>query len=157
MQRIPLTSDNLEDAVVATGSIPLVLSGVANISGARPGVYRDGGIIDYHLDFPHSESDRLALYPHFYDYIVPGWFDKKLRWRKPTPFNIDRTILVSPSKEFVARLPNGKIPDRTDFKRYTPQARVRIWREVVHACEELADEFHEVLEKEQLAAHLLPL
>jgi hypothetical protein len=157
IQRVPLMSDNLEDAVVATGSIPLVLSGVRNISGASPGTYRDGGIIDYHLDLQHNVPDRLTLYPHFYDRIIPGWFDKKLSWRKPDPANVDRTILISPSEEFVARLPNGKIPDRTDFRRYAPKERIRIWREVVTSCAELADEFHEVVEKDQLAARLLPL
>jgi hypothetical protein len=157
IQRVPLSDANLEDAVVATGSIPLVLSGVRNIAGASTGMYRDGGVIDYHLDLPHSEPDRLTLFPHFFDRIVPGWFDKKLSWRKPSPQNVDRTILVSPSDSFVARLPNGKIPDRTDFTSYTPAERVRIWREVVAACEELAEEFHEVLEKDQLAARLLPL
>ena len=157
IQHVPLTRENLEDAVVATGSIPLVLSGVRDIAGAKKGVYRDGGIIDYHLDIPHSDPDRLTLFPHFFDRIVPGWFDKKLTWRKPNPEYVDRTVLISPSADFVARLPNGKIPDRTDFTSYTPQERVRIWREVVASCEELADELHEVLEKDQLAARLLPL
>jgi hypothetical protein len=157
IQRVPLTKENLEDAVVATGSIPLVLSGVRNIAGAKEGVYRDGGVIDYHLDIPHSDPDRLTLFPHFFDRMVPGWFDKKLTWRKPAPAHVDRTIMICPSAEFVARLPNGKIPDRTDFSSYTPQERVRLWRKVVASCSELADELHEVLEKDQLAARLLRL
>ena len=157
MQRVMMRRNNLEDAIVATGSIPLVLSGVRVIEGAMPGVYRDGGVIDYHLDFPHSEPNRLALYPHFIDRIIPGWFDKRLGWRKPDPANIDRTILISPSPEFVARLPNGKIPDRTDFTAYAPGERIRIWREVVDSCERLAEELHDVLEKGQMEARLKPL
>ena len=157
LQRVELSEDNLADAIVATGSIPLVLSGVRDIAGARPGVYRDGGIIDYHLDLPHSAHERLTLFPHFYSRIVPGWFDKKLRWRRPQAGNVDRTILISPSDEFVARLPNGKIPDRTDFVNYEPAERVRIWKHCVSACEALADEFLEVIEKDQLAARLEPL
>jgi len=157
LQRIELTADNLQDAIVATGSIPLVLSGVRDIAGARPGVYRDGGVIDYHLDIPHSADERLTLFPHFYGRIVPGWFDKKLKWRRPQPGNVDRTILISPSDDFVARLPNGKIPDRSDFLNYEPAERVRIWKHCVAACEALADEFLEVMEKDQLAARLEPL
>lgn len=157
LQRIPLAPDNFEDAVVASGSIPLVLSGVRDISGARPGVYRDGGVIDYHLDLPHSAAERLTLFPHFYGRIVPGWFDKKLLWRRPQAGNVDRTILVSPSDEFVASLPHGKIPDRTDFKNFEPAERVRIWKQCVDACAAMADEFHEVIEKDQLAARLEPL
>ena len=157
IQKIQLQENNIEDAIVATGAIPLVLSGVPDIAGAVPGVYRDGGVIDYHLDLPHSDPDRLTLYPHFFDRIVPGWFDKKLSWRKPQAVNVDRTILISPSAEFVARLPRQKIPDRTDFTSYTPADRVRAWREVVSACEALAEELHNVLETDQLAARLEPL
>lgn len=157
LQRIELSGENLADAVVATGSIPLVLTGVRNIRGARPGVYRDGGVIDYHLDLPHSEREKVTLFPHFYDRIVPGWFDKKLKWRRPHPGNVDRTILISPSAEFVARLPNAKIPDRSDFVKYSPQEREAAWKACVSACAELADEFNEVLARDQLAARLQPL
>ena len=157
LQRVTLTADNLQDAVAATGSIPLVLSGVRDIAGAQPGVYRDGGVIDYHLDLPHSSNERFTLFPHFYGRIVPGWFDKKLTWRRPQAGNVDRTILISPSDEFVAKLPNGKIPDRTDFVNFEPTERVRIWKRCVDECEALADEFQEVIEREQLAARLEPL
>ena len=157
LQRIRVGIDNLEDAIVATGSIPLVLSGVRDIEGARPGVYRDGGIIDYHVDIPHCDSGRLALYPHFYGHIVPGWFDKRLTWRKPQARNVSRTVLVSPSDEFVAGLPNAKIPDRFDFERYPPSERVRFWKQAVRECAALADEFHEVIENGLLEARLTPL
>jgi hypothetical protein len=157
MQRIPMSVDNVEDVIAATGSIPLVLTGVRDIKGASPGVYRDGGVIDYHLDVPLSSPNRLTLYPHFFDRIVPGWFDKKLGWRRPDPAHVDRTILISPSAEFVANLPYGKIPDRTDFQSYTPNDRVRIWRMVVSACKALADEFNDVIEKGELAARLQTL
>ncbi len=157
MSHVEISEANLKDAIVATGSIPMVLSGVRDIAGAPRGIYRDGGVIDYHLDLPQSAPDRLTLYLHFIDRIVPGWFDKKLSWRKPDPSNVDRTILVSPSREFVARLPYAKIPDRQDFINFEPRERVRTWRTVVDMCDELADEFHEVLEKDQLAARLEPL
>jgi len=157
LQQIALSRRNLEDAIVATGSIPLVLSGVRDIDGATKGVYRDGGLIDYHHDLPHSDAERLTLYPHFYSHIVPGWFDKKLRWRRPHPEHVDRTILISPSDEFVSRLPNRKIPDRTDFVNFSPTERISAWAACTDACRELADDFNEILEKEQLAAHLQPL
>ena len=157
LQRVEMTARNLQDVIVASGSIPLVLSGVRDIDGALPGIYRDGGVIDYHLDLPHSDRERLTLFPHFYGRLVPGGFDNRLKWRRPQPGNVDRTILISPSDEFVAGLPNGKIPDRGDFLAYEPAERVRIWKQCVAACEALADEFLEVVEKEQLAARLEPL
>ena len=157
MNRVELTEANLADAIAATGSIPMVLSGVRDIPGAPRGIYRDGGVIDYHLDLPLSAPDRLTLYLHFIDRIVPGWFDKKIWWRRPAASNVDRTILVSPTNEFVSRLPHGKIPDRRDFVNFDREERVRAWRTVVHMFDELADEFHELLEKDQLAARLEPL
>ena len=156
-QRVALSTSNLENSIVASGSIPLVLKGVRDIAGAVPGVYRDGGIIDYHLDLPQSAPDRLALYPHFYDHVVPGWFDKKLPWRSAGPANLERTILISPSREFISRLPNGKIPDRTDFRYFTHENRLRAWRGAVAACKELADELHEVIATDRLPARVLPL
>jgi pimeloyl-ACP methyl ester carboxylesterase len=157
LRQVELAEANLKDAIIATGSIPMILSGVRDIAGAPRGMYRDGGVIDYHLDLPQSAPDRLTLYLHFIDRIVPGWFDKKLSWRKPDPSNVDRTILVSPSKEFVSRLPHAKIPDRRDFINFKPEERIRAWRTVVDMCDELADEFHKVLDKGQLAARLEPL
>jgi hypothetical protein len=128
MSRVGLSRHNLEDAVFATGSIPLVMSGVRDIIGAPNGIYRDGGVIDYHLDLPHSADERITL-----------------------------TILVSPSREFVDRLPYRKIPDRRDFVNFEPAERLRFWRTVVDMCDELADEFHRVIDKDQLAARLRPL
>ena len=157
IRKTPTSAMNLAEAILATGSIPLVLSGVENISGAPSGMYRDGGLIDYHHDLPQSEAGRLTLFPHFYDRIVPGWFDKRLHWRKPRAEHVDRTILISPSAEFVARLPNRKIPDRTDFVKMNMAERMASWRKCIDACEQMSDEFNEVLEKDQLAACLQPL
>ncbi len=156
LQEIALSVDNLKPAVLATGSIPLVLEGVADISGARPGIYRDGGVIDYHLDVPHSASGRLALYLHFYDYLKPGWFDKKLSWRRPQKENISNTLLISPSIKFVATLPNGKIPDRHDFVNCSESERIAAWRTTVDACRFLAEELHEVLTSGRMAERLVP-
>ncbi|MEO0973669.1 MAG: patatin-like phospholipase family protein, partial [Pseudomonadota bacterium] len=121
------------------------------------GMYRDGGIIDYHLDVPHSAPGRLALYPHFVDHIVPGWFDKRLPWRRAQASHVHNTLLVSPSAEFVATLPNGKIPDRKDFTRLPPADRERQWRATVDRCRAMADEFHDVLATGKLAERLQPL
>ena len=154
IQRVPLSRANLKAAVLSTGSIPLVLEGVTGIPGARPGTYRDGGVIDYHLDLPLASNDRLALYLHFYDFLKPGWFDKHLGWRQASPANTSNVLLISPSREFVASLPNGKIPDRHDFVNYPRDERVSAWWRTVDACRALADEFREVLAGDSLAARL---
>jgi hypothetical protein len=154
MDRVRLTEANLIDVVMASGAIPLVLEGVKDIDGAPDGVYRDGGIIDYHLDLPLSDPDRLTLFPHFFETLIPGWFDKKLTWRRPNPKHTDRIILIYPSAEFIHQLPNSKIPDRSDFSTMSPELRVKVWRSAVAACEQLAEELNDVLDKDQLPARL---
>jgi hypothetical protein len=156
IERIELSERNLRDAVMASGSIPLVLEGVRNIPDAPSGTYRDGGIIDYHLDLPLSEPDRFTLFPHFFDQLTPGWFDKRLSWRRPNPQHTDRTIMICPSHEFIQRLPGGKVPDRSDFVTMAPGDRREVWNAVVAACEELADDLNDVLERERLAERLEP-
>jgi len=153
---LPLTRENLRHALIASGSIPMVLSGV-RIPGARPGVYRDGGIIDYHLDLDFGPGAGLVLYPHFYPYVVPGWFDKGLPWRRARPANFRRALLIAPSEELVARLPGGRIPDRKDFERMGDTERVRAWNQVVSESERMGDELRELMATGRLAEHVRPL
>jgi len=157
LERVILTRRNVEDAIVASGSIPMMLTGVRDIDGAPPGIYRDGGVLDYHLDLPLADPDRLTLYPHFFEQLIPGWFDKRLRWRRVNSVHTDRTVLVCPSPGFIARLPRGRIPDRTDFVLMPREDRIRIWRSIIAACGELADDLNEVLEMNRLPERLQPL
>lgn len=144
-ERVRLTPTNLVDAIMASGSIPAVMKGVTNISGAPAGCYRDGGLTDYHFDMRFHQGDGLVLYPHFYSRMIPGWFDKALKHRRPLPQNTDNMVLVSPSQAFVDRLPYGKIPDRNDFARFTYDERVRYWQRVVNESKRLGDEFLELV------------
>ncbi len=157
IDRIPLAADNLRDAVLASGSIPMVLYGVRDIAGAPPGTYRDGGVIDYHLDVPTVGPKQLTFFPHFFDWFKPGWFDRQLRWRGVDPENFSRTLVVCPAPEFIERLPERKVPDRTDFVRLTPRERVRVWRQVVDQCKELADELNDALDQDRIPALVQPL
>jgi hypothetical protein len=158
-QKVPLSSHNLADAVMASGAIPLVMEGVKNIPGARPGTYRDGGMIDYHVDIDFSGGEGIVLYPHYTDRIVPGWLDKPLRWRRPQSPSMDQVVLLCPTREFVAGLPLGKIPDRDDFYLFLGRdsERIAYWRETVARSERLADEFMEALESGSLGALARPL
>jgi hypothetical protein len=155
-RHLALTRENLRAALLASGAIPLVLSGV-RIPGAPAGVYRDGGVVDYHLDVDFGAGEGLVLYPHFYPYVVPGWFDKSLRWRRAGPANFRRALLVAPSPELVARLPGGKIPDRDDFARRSDAERVRAWRQVVAESERMGDELHALISTGRIAEHVRPL
>ena len=138
---VGLSERNLHDALLASGSIPLVLEAVSGIDGAPAGPYWDGGLIDYHLHLPYQRDPGLVLYPHFTDHIVPGWLDKSMPWRRARDAALDNVVLVSPSPAFVARLPNRKLPDRTDFKHYGQDhaARIRDWTFAIGESQRMAD------------------
>lgn len=158
--KFPLKSDNYLATVMATSSIPLVIRGEKDIPHADKGMYRDGGFTDYHFDMPFlgeevvKNEDDLVLYPHYRERIIPGWFDKPLKWRKPSPKNIEQMIQIAPSDEFAASLPYGKIPDRGDFTRFDTPTRLKYWNTVLSETERLADTFAEVIEQESMAEHL---
>jgi len=142
---VTLESGNLVEALLATASIPMVLEGVPDIPSAPPGVYWDGGIIDYHLHLPYHRSKGLVLYPHFIDRIVPGWLDKGMPWRHARGEWLDNVVLVSPSRDYVAKLPHGKLPDRRDFARFAGDdaGRMKYWRTAIGESARLGDEFLE--------------
>ncbi|MGO2168825.1 MAG: patatin-like phospholipase family protein, partial [Pseudoalteromonas sp.] len=137
--QLDLTTGNLKDALLASGSIPLVMQGIKNIIGSPRGMYRDGGIVDYHFDFK-IKNPGLILYPHFNSEPKAGWFDKNLK-RKVAPHNYDNVVMITPSKQFIAGLPYGKIPDRTDFTDLDVDTRIKYWRKVFNETEKLADVF----------------
>ncbi|MFK8051921.1 MAG: patatin-like phospholipase family protein [Woeseiaceae bacterium] len=157
ISQIALGPDNVEQAIRASGAIPLVINGVRDIPGAPAGMYRDGGIIDYHFDVPLSTTSGLTLYPHFYPHMTPGWFDKKKRTREPNPTHLDRVLLVSPSAEFVESLPGSKIPDRQDFKTMDSAKRLAAWRRVVEESERLGDQFLRIADNDDAHRFCEPL
>jgi len=155
---LPLDVGNLRHALLASGSIPFVMEGVRDIPGAGPGTYRDGGLLDYHLDLPYS-GDDIVLYPHFTDRIIPGWFDKGMPWRRGDATRLQDVLLLAPSRDYLARLPYGKLPDRKDFSRFIGDdaGRERYWRLAMAESQRLGDDFLELVETGRLADLLQPL
>ena len=145
--------DNVADWLMASGSIPGVVPAVKNIVDAPQGAYRDGGLIDYHIDLPFK-SKGIVLYPHFTDSIIPGWFDKMFKSRKSNPENQSRTVLISPSKAYLDSLPMGRLPDRKDFtlKGMDNQQRIAMWKKCTVESQRLGDEFLELVEKQNFEA-----
>jgi len=139
-RQVDLTLENFMPAVQASCSIPFVLQAVHDIPGAPKGAYWDGGITDYHL---HLNYKGLVLYPHFQQSVVPGWLDKSLKWRHKSTAFLDNTIVLAPNPEWVQTLPNGKLPDRSDFMTYANDltGRIQAWTGAAKASQQLADEF----------------
>ncbi len=138
------SKDNLIEALRATGTIPMLMEPVTTITNP-PQMLWDGALVDYHIGLQYSSSG-LVFYPHFSNRIIPGWFDKFTPWRKVDKRATDNMIMVYPSAEFVASLPDQKIPDRKDFEIYFEQKSKRIsnWYEVAKRGEEIALEFHKM-------------
>tara|TARA_R110000787_G_scaffold89923_5_gene190376 strand:- start:94 stop:1149 length:1056 start_codon:yes stop_codon:yes gene_type:complete len=135
-----LSEKNLVSSLLASGSIPVVMEAIKNIAGSPNGIYRDGGIIDYHFDVDIKPAKGLTLYPHFSSTPKAGWFDKNLA-RKVNDQYYKNTVMLVPSEEFIARLPYGKIPDRKDFIDLDASTRLKYWQSVLQASDCLADEF----------------
>jgi hypothetical protein len=145
-----LTAANLRAVLAASGSIPMVIDGVV-IPGQPGGIFWDGGVTDYHLDLDYGAGTGLVLYPHFYSYAVPGWFDKQLPWRRARVTNFHRALVLSPSEAFVATLPNRRIPDRRDFGLMTESERITAWEAVRTASTALGDELGDLVASGRIA------
>jgi len=146
---VPLAANNLQPSILASCSIPFWLQAVHDIPGGPKGAYWDGGITDYHLHLNYASMDSgLVLYPHFQKTVVPGWLDKALRHRHRATAHLDNVIVLSPRDEWIATLPNAKLPDRNDFKHYGDDlaARIAAWSRAVAESRRLADEFASWLE-----------
>jgi len=137
-------------ALKATGSIPMLMNPVTEIA-AKDKMLWDGALVDYHIGLQYR-SAGLVFYPHFTDRIIPGWFDKFVPWRKVGRNVTDNMIMIYPSDEFVASLPDQKIPDRKDFETYFDQKDKRIanWYEVAVKGKEIAEEFDSIYKSGEL-------
>ena len=144
---VKLRSSSLHDALMASGSIPFAVDPVRDIEGAPKGVYRDGGVIDYHFDVPWAYDDGIVLYPHFYAHLTPGWFDKMRKNRRVGAQTLDQQLILAPSDEFVASLPGGRIPDRKNFAEMEDNERRAYWGKVVKESYRMGDEYASLLEK----------
>ena len=148
-----LTTDNLYDSLLASGTIPLFSPLRQNIAGAE-GSHLDGGLVDYHFDLQLHAMDRedkpLVLYPHFTAKPRAGWFDKKLQ-RPPTASSYSKVLLITPNDEFLSRLKNRQIPERDDFRVYDDQTRQQAWQHAADLSNALADELHEVIETQDMS------
>jgi hypothetical protein len=144
-----LSAGNLGTALLASGTLPLIMKPVRDIADAPAGTYWDGGIIDYNLALPYSRlgDGELVLYPHFNEHIVPGWLDKAMPWRRAARGAnrgwLDNVIIAAPTSDFLRTLPRNKLPDRKDFAHYglDHDARIRNWKQAIGEGQRLRDEF----------------
>ena len=158
-QRAALNPANLAPSILASCTIPFALHPMQDVPGGPPGTYWDGGITDYHLHLDYAAmADGLVLYPHFGGRVVPGWLDKAWKRRHRSSPRLSNLVLLAPDPDWVRSLPNGRLPDRRDFKLYLDDkaARQRNWRRVLAESQRLADEFAELV-REARPSDALPL
>lgn len=140
---VQLTTENIRNALLASGAIPTIIDPIT----IENKIHWDGGITDYHLDIKYNLQDGIVLYPHFHKEIIPGWLDKYLKLRSANPSNHDRTVMIYPSDAFIKSLPTQKIPTRDEFKTYFQKddERIKLWYEIIERCQELADDFYDLI------------
>ena len=152
-EAIPLNKTNFKHAILASGAIPLVIAGVRNIYGAPNGVYRDGGLTDYHINQRYAAKDEdITLFFHHQEQIMPGWLDKRLKYRRPPGSFLENVLVIYPSENLIRKFPGGKIPDRVDFKTFVddPETRIKNWWRVVDLCAPLGEQFLELVESKKI-------
>jgi len=145
---VQLNEVNFKYAVLASGAIPLVIEGVHDIYGAPRGVYRDGGLIDYHLTHQFAaKENEIVLFFHHQERIIPGWLDKNITRRVPEPYTLNNVLMVLPTQSFIESLPDGKVPDRTDLLTFIndQETRIKNWRKAVELSAPLGEEFLELV------------
>jgi len=145
-QQLPLVQTNFYAALQASCSIPFVLNAINDIEGAPRGSYWGGGMTDYHCHMNYAgklRDDEIVLVPHFQRHLVAGWLDKAFKWRHKSTAFLDNVVVLAPTAEFVAALPNKKIPDRQDFHTYADDfsSREKVWRGAVTLSGQLVKDF----------------
>jgi hypothetical protein len=145
---VQMNEVNFKYAVLASGAIPLVIDGVRDIYGAPRGIYRDGGLIDYHLTHQFAERENdIVLFFHHQEKIIPGWLDKKITKRLPEAHTLNNVLMIFPSQSFIESLPGGKVPDRTDFVTFIDdhETRIKNWCKAVELSAPLGEDFLELV------------
>jgi hypothetical protein len=137
---LALTLENMLEAALASGTVPMYMQSVRDIPSAPTGMYMDGGFSDYHLNRQSPEGSITLLFLH-QQRIVPTWTDKFLPWRKLDRSWLANVLLVHPSPEFIRALPGSKVPTRHDFKTHLhkPELRKQRWYEVADRSRALGE------------------
>jgi len=152
-ETILLNRANLKHALLASSAVPVAVSGVRDIFGAPNGIYRDGGVMDYHLNQKYglNREDIVLLFQH-QERIIPGWLDKKLIYRRAPSENLENVLMVYPTEEFIKKLPGGRVPQRKDFRIFAdkPSKRIENWKQVVKESAHLGEQFLELVENNKL-------
>lgn len=152
-QAIPLNEVNFKYALLASLAVPLAAAGVRDIYGAPGGMYRDGGLMDYHLNQKYSgEKGAVTLLFNHQRRLIPTWLDKRLSSRQPPGEYLEDLLMVYPSSDFIRKLPYGKVPERGDFRKYAdnPSKRMRDWKRAVEVSKHLGEKFLELVESGKL-------
>ncbi len=131
------------------GAAANAINSIANYSMNTPAQAEKDSQITEKL----APQGGLVLYPHFQQAVVPGWLDKALKWRHKATHFLDTMVLLAPNPDWVKTLPNGKLPDRTDFTHYghDKAGRVKAWTAAYSASAQLADEFSRWLHQPDMA------
>jgi hypothetical protein len=157
--RCSLTTANVRDVALASGTVPVYMAPVRDIVGAPDGSYVDGALCDYHWNQQLDARGGLAILFLHQRRIIPGWLDKHVPWRRVAGRAVSDVLLVYPDPEFVRSLPGGRVPSRDDFFAYVrePERRIAMWHDVVRRSGELGAKFLEDAASGAIASRAQPI
>ena len=121
--RVALDSSNAEDALLASGTIPLLASPVRDIAGAPPGNYWDGALVDYHLLLPYHATGTSAA-AHRLLSALQRLRDPGLARQAPAVASLAARPPVA--RRHVARRPVARLPGRRCRTASCPTGRISI-------------------------------
>jgi hypothetical protein len=145
---IPLSARNLHGALLASGSVPFKAAPADAIDGV-PGVYQDGGFLDYHVNtcLLPGDDDRLVLLITQPGRIMQRWLDRLAPWRRIPAQLASRLVVVRPSPRLIELLPGRRVPSRKDWEVMKDQReRLAMWRKALEISLPLGDAFMEAVE-----------
>ncbi|MBF0474313.1 MAG: hypothetical protein HQK59_00560 [Deltaproteobacteria bacterium] len=159
-RRVTLNPENLRQALLASGAVPLAVPGVTSIPGAPPGSYQDAGLAEYYLNARYiTDPNGITLILNHGPRLVPVWLDKRLPGRRPMAEYLENVLLVCPGPAFMAAVPRGRAPDRTDYREFyhRPQERARLWNEIIDKSMEFGSLWHDLITTGRIREVVKPL
>jgi hypothetical protein len=118
-----LTLKNAHQVLHATTTIPFITKPCEFIDGIGNGIFLDGGLTDYYLNFELKNPSLPGLLlgdvnPHeslfrtMFDYYIPMW----IPWKRKLPQNYFRNCsVVRPTSEYTGILPKNSLPAVGDW------------------------------------------
>lgn len=129
-----LTKQNFYQVLHATTAVPFVQERCCYIDGVGEGLFLDGGVCDFTLNFVITDPNfqALLLSDELNGAVQLSGLDYYVPWRKPNPRVFEHVSIIYPRREFLDGLPKSHLPSVRDWFKdeyiESPEKRRHHWR-----------------------------